>query len=179
MADIISNQNRKSNPRIDFTPMVDLGFLLITFFIMTSRLSEPMSIDLQMPKEGGTPTKIPHHTAMTIYLGDSHSIYYYTGIDAMNCEFSKLQSTSFSATGIRSALLQHASNVKKAFHEGLKGSTDHDAPFILIKASNSSQYADLVNLLDELAIANIRDYAIIDLGKSEETELEKRASIPL
>ncbi|HOZ50529.1 MAG TPA: biopolymer transporter ExbD [Chitinophagaceae bacterium] len=179
MAEIISNKNRKSNPRIDFTPMVDLGFLLITFFIMTSRLSEPMSIDLQMPKEGGTQTKIPHHTAMTIYLGAAHQLYYYTALDAMNSDFSKLKTSNFLSSGIRTALLEHSSNVKAAFKNGLKGSTDHDLPFILIKASKNSQYADLVNLLDELAISNIRDYAIVDLELSEEAELEKRASISL
>ena len=174
MAEIISNKNRKSTPRIDLTPMVDLGFLLITFFVMTSSLSKPKTLDLQMPAEGGTSTEIPHHTAMTIFLGSQHQLYYLTGIDAMNNAFEKMTQTTFRANGIRKALLDHEAHVRKAFAEGLKGSTNHDRPFILIKAGETSQYSDLVDLLDELAIVNISDYALLDMDPVEEKAIAFR-----
>ncbi len=173
MAEIISSNSRKSTPRIDLTPMVDLGFLLITFFVFTANLNKPNTMDIFMPREGGTPTEIPHHTAMTIFLSKEHHIFYLTSYDAMNNAFDKLRSTNFQNNGIREALLQHTASVNMAFANHQKGSTNHDTPFILIKPDASSQYSDLVDLLDELAIANIHHYAIMDIDKNESDAIQK------
>lgn len=174
MAEIISSKNRKGAPRIDFTPMVDLGFLLITFFVMTSRLSEPFVTDIQMPVEGGSPTEIPDFTAMTIYLGDAHNLFYFTGKQAMNNEFDKLQQTSFQSTGIRAALMAHKMNVRKCIESGLKGSSVRDFPFIIIKAGKESHYSDIVDLLDELAISNMPNYALVDMNDKEEKIIHEK-----
>jgi len=172
MAEIILKNNRKGNPRIDLTPMVDLGFLLITFFIFTTTLNEPRTMDIQMPIEG-KPTPIAHHTAMTIFLGNHHQLYYYTGEDAMNNQYEQLKLVT--ATSIRTALVQHAQEVKEAFASGTKGSTKHDIPFVIIKASASSQYTDLISLLDELAISNISNYALLDITPEEENVILQKS----
>ncbi len=174
MAEIISNKNKKGSPRIDLTPMVDLGFLLITFFVFTSSMSKPKTMDIKMPAIGGAPTEIAHHTAMTIFLVKAHALYYYSGIDAMNHSYEKLQQTTFAKNGIRNALITHVANVKNAFISGLKGSTQHDFPFIIIKPGRDSEYSDLVDLLDELTIAGIRNYALVDLESKEEKSLESK-----
>lgn len=173
MAEIMSSNSKKSNPRIDLTPMVDLGFLLITFFVFTANLNKPNTMDIFMPHEGGTPTEIPHHTAMTIFLGKEHQLFYLTSYDAMQNDFDKLTRTNFRNTGIRQALLQHTVSVKMAYAQHLKGSTSHDAPFILIKPDATSQYSDLIDLLDELAIANIHHYAIMDINHKESEAINK------
>lgn len=167
-------QGRKANPRIDLTPMVDLGFLLITFFIFTTSLSEPRNMEIQMPAEGFPPTELAHHTAMTIFLSKDHKLLYYTGTDAMNRQFAKLTETGFNDTGIRTALMTHTANVKKAIAEQLKGSSKKDFPFVIIKASHKSDYGDLVNLLDELTISNIGGYALVDMTPDEEKEMARR-----
>jgi biopolymer transport protein ExbD len=165
MAEILSNSKRKSSPRIDFTPMVDLGFLLITFFIFTTTLSETRTIDVQMPMEGGSPTEIAEHTAMTLFLSKNHEVLYLKGTDAMNSNFEKLTKVSFKA--LRNALLTHKSEVKQAYQNHLVGSKPNDQPFLLIKASDDSQYEDLVNVLDELTIDDMKNYALLDLSEAE------------
>ena len=161
----------RGNPRIDLTPMVDLGFLLITFFIFTTTLSVPKTMDINMPVEGPS-MPLAHHTAMTIYLGKDHKLYHYSGTDAMNSVYEKLQQTDFHT--IRKALFDNAANVKSAYINGLKGSKKDDFPFVIVKASAESQYADLVNLLDELNITNMGNYALVDISAEEELELQKK-----
>lgn len=161
----------RGNPRIDLTPMVDLGFLLITFFIFTTTLTVPKTMDINMPVEGPS-MPLAHHTAMTIFLGKNHKLYHYSGTDAMNSEYEKLQQTDFLT--IRKALFEHAANVKQAIAMGLKGSKKDDFPFVIVKASAESQYADLVNLLDELSITNMGNYALVDISAEEERALQKK-----
>ena len=168
-----SKHARKANPRIDLTPMVDLGFLLITFFIFTTSLSEPHTMEMQMPADGEG-TALAHHTAMTILLNKNHQVLYYSGVDAMDNKFENLTETNFNNSGIRNALLNHTQNVKQAFADGLKGSTAKDFPFVIIKAGKQSDYGDLVNLLDELMICNIESYALMDTTPDEDKEMAKR-----
>ena len=90
----------------------------------------------------------------------------------MNSVYEKLQQTDFHT--IRKALFDHAANVKSAYVNGLKGSKKDDFPFVIVKASAESQYADLVNLLDELNITNMGNYALVDISAEEELELQKK-----
>jgi hypothetical protein len=90
----------------------------------------------------------------------------------MNSEYEKLQQTDFLT--IRKALFEHAANVKLAYANGLKGSSKDDFPFVIVKASSESQYADLVNLLDELTITNMGNYALMDISAEEEMEIQKK-----
>ena len=171
MAEIAPVKGKKSAPRIDFTPMVDLGFLLITFFIFTTSLSEPRNIEMRMPAEGYPPTELPHHIVMTILIGAKHQLFYYSGEDALHERLTKLKKCNFSQDGIRMALMDHSRQVKQAIDQGLKGSTVHDVPFVIIKASKQADYSDLVNLLDELMISNIQQYALLDINRAEETAI--------
>lgn len=173
MAEILSNSKRKSSPRIDFTPMVDLGFLLITFFIFTTTLSETRTMDVQMPMEGGNSTEIAAHTAMTLFLTKNHEVLYLKGTDAMNSNFEKLVKVSFSS--LRNALLTHKSEVKLAFQNQLEGSKPTDEPFLLIKASDDCQYEDLVNILDELTIDDMKNYALLDLSEPEKQAIKNHS----
>lgn len=68
----------KNNMRIDMTPMVDLGFLLITFFVVTAELSKPKVMDLTMTKDG-PPIELQESTALTILIDKANTIYYYEG----------------------------------------------------------------------------------------------------
>ena len=68
---------KKYIPRVDMTPMVDLGFLLITFFIMTTELSRPTAMDLYMPKDG-PPTHLCETCALTVMV-DENNLFYYEG----------------------------------------------------------------------------------------------------
>ncbi len=174
MAEIVNAKSNKKAPRIDFTPMVDLGFLLITFFIFTTTLSEPRNLELQMPAEGFPPSEVPHHTAMTILIGKDHRLHYFSGTDAMEERFEYLQTTGFQRNGIRQVLLQHADNVHRSVEQHIDGSRQTDFPFVIIKAGKQADYSDLVNLLDELMITHIEHYALTDMSAKEEFAIQKR-----
>lgn len=180
MAELISNPKGKGSKRlstrIDLTPMVDLGFLLITFFIFTTTLMKPSTMEVQMPDDtpSPNPTEIPHHVAMKVFLGREHKIYYLTGIDAMNNNMNALKEVSFGGEySIREAFVKHIASIHEAFANHLPGSRADDKPFILIKASTNSQYLDLVDMLDELQIAGISQYALMDLDAKESDMIAK------
>ncbi|MBL7765121.1 MAG: biopolymer transporter ExbD [Chitinophagaceae bacterium] len=172
MADIQINPQshgrKKLSTRIDLTPMVDLGFLLITFFIFTTTLTQTRTLDIVMPVEG-PPIEVADHTAMTVYLGSDHKIYYLCGKEAMEGNLDKLQVAEFGWThGIREVLMKHKVSVRMAFQNGYPGSHADDEAFVLIKASSSCSYSDVVNMLDELEITQMRNYALLDLDDKEE-----------
>lgn len=69
---------QKKSPGTDLTPMVDLGFLLITFFVITTEFSKPMVTKLNMPADG-PPIKLGESSALTVLLGSDNTVYYYEG----------------------------------------------------------------------------------------------------
>src|SRR5688572_21286634 len=69
---------RKHNPVIDMTPMVDLGFLLITFFVVTTELSKPRAMNLYMPHDGA-PTATAESKTITFLAGANNKLFYYFG----------------------------------------------------------------------------------------------------
>jgi len=135
---------KKLSTRVDLTPMVDLGFLLITFFIFTTTLSQPTTMKLFMPKDDVKDedlTKIKESGALNIIMGKSNGVYYYEGMDP-----SQLKASSYKQ--IRDEI------IKK------KASTPADDLFITIKPDKESSYKNLVAILDEMTINDIKRYAI-------------------
>jgi biopolymer transport protein ExbD len=135
---------KKLSTRVDLTPMVDLGFLLITFFIFTTTLSQPTTMKLVMPKDDVKDqdlTKIKESGALTILMGKNDQVYYYLGMDP-----TKLQSTTY--TKLRDVVLDK------------KKSTPADDLFITIKPDSSATYKNAVDVLDEMTIDDIKRYAI-------------------
>ena len=73
-------KSKKQSTRVDMTPMVDLGFLLITFFIFTATMNEPTAMDLNMPKDTDKEdeqTKTKQSGALTVMLGKDNKVFYY------------------------------------------------------------------------------------------------------
>jgi biopolymer transport protein ExbD len=152
-----SHHNRST--RVDLTPMVDLRFLLITFFVFTTSLSEPKAMEF-MQAHDGKPMHVKQSAAMTILVGDNHELFYYHGEFDPGNAGSQIHKTGL--PGIRTKIMAHKLN------------TNPDYLMYIIKASNSSTFGDHVDLLDEMTICNIPSghYAELDLT-SEETVLTK------
>jgi len=167
-------KGKKLSTRIDLTPMVDLGFLLITFFIFTTTMAKPKTMEINMPVdekkvEEKDKNKVKDYTAMTILLSKEHRVYYYTGIADDPMSPPDLKVTYFqNKNGIRDAIIDLKKRVYEERNNGAPGHNPKDEPVILIKPAENSEYADMVNILDEMQINGITTYALIDI-----TEVDK------
>ena len=144
-------KGKKMSTRVDLTPMVDLGFLLITFFIFTTTMSQPTAMKLFLPKDVDKPeeqNKVKMSAVITMMLGKNDQIYYYEGEDV-----TKLQSTSYKA--VRDILLDK------------KRRTDPIYFNIILKPSQDATYRNIVDILDEMTIDAIRHYALVDITPDE------------
>lgn len=176
VSDRPQNQNSKRtlhrlNPRMDFTPMVDLGFLLITFFMLTTSLSKPQIMPIVMPESDGVTEPTKQSKALTLLLGADNKVYWYEGLD-----MAQMDSTSFNREGLRQVILSKMEKVA-ALH-GLQEYTDAKTGQprqgsqlnVLIKPGANSTYKNLVDALDEMNICRVRYYCILD-PTAEETAL--------
>ena len=147
-------KSKKLSTRVDLTPMVDLGFLLITFFIFTTTMSQPTAMNLFLPKDTDKPeeqNKLKESGALTIMLGDNNTVFYYEGILAP--DGANFKSSNFKE--IRDVIL----NKKK--------STDPKDFMVVIKPGPLATYGNTVNILDEMSINDVSRYAMVDIFPSE------------
>jgi biopolymer transport protein ExbD len=146
---------KKASTRVDLTPMVDLGFLLITFFIFTTTMSQPTAMKLNLPKDTDKPeeqNKLKESGAFTMLLGKNNNVYYYEG--QLDPSASNLKNTTMKK--IRDEIIRK------------KRGTPEDDLMIVLKASNESTYKDVVDALDEMTINDIKRYALVDISDVEE-----------
>ncbi len=168
MADIHMPQRngktKKHTPRIDFTPMVDLGFLLITFFIYTTTIAKPNAMTINMPTEGPS-TEIPEESTITLIPVKGHNVMYYEGkIEGAE----KLKKCAIS--NLRPVLLNKKKQVKELPASFTKAA--HKV-YVLIKPNDDSQYTDVVQLLDEMQITDIQNYILMDITVEEKALVGK------
>lgn len=160
-------KGKKLSTRVDLTPMVDLGFLLITFFMFTTTLSKPKTMEINMPYKDENiteedETKIKESTALTVLLSQKHRVYYYEGMATDPTAPPEVNVTSFKQQkGIRDVIIEKQKKVADLKRSGALG--EKDKTTVLIKPDTNSTYEDLVNMLDEMAINDIRVYAIVDI----------------
>ena len=138
---------KKLSTRVDMTPMVDLAFLLLTFFVMTTTLNKPQAMQINMPdkpKDGDEQPEVNEKNVLTLVLGKGDKIYWYMGIT--NPE---LEVTDFSATGIRKVLLQKKAELPKLI--------------VLIKSLDEARYKNMVDIMDEMNISSVQRFALVDI----------------
>lgn len=180
----------RSFPRVDLTPMVDLGFLLITFFMFTTTMAKPTAMEVQMPyKEPNMKppdlSPVKGSTAMTILLSKDHRIYYYYGIGSDPNKPPELKATSFQDIDeIRSAIAAKKKSIQELIDQGAAHIDATDQLTIMIKPSDSSSTDDLINVLDEMSINAVPVYAVVDISPEDnalmaakEKQLDARVNI--
>lgn len=187
---------KKMSTRVDFTPMVDLGFLLITFFMLATTLNKPQTMEVALPSKEKVPeadqTKVKASRAVTILLGKDNKVYYYEGTRENDIDPVLIQ-TDFSPKGIRQFLMKKNYDVMakvrdlKTEKESKKLSdkdfekrkdeiiADKKAPIVIIKGAEESSYKSLIDVLDEMAICNIGRYAIVDITPFDLDLLAKKS----
>ncbi len=150
-------KGKKLSTRVDLTPMVDLGFLLITFFIFTTTLSEPTAMVLGMPKDTkdtAQVTKVKESGSLTLMLGKANVIYYYYGSDP-----TKMQTTTYK--DVRGIILDKKKNTPAA------------DLYIIIKPDKDATYKNAVDVLDEMTIDDIGRYSMVDPTPDEYKLIQK------
>lgn len=152
MAEITTNTRQ---PRVDMTPMVDLGFLLITFFVFTTTFSSPTMMKLTMPDNSDEPTPlIKYGNTLTLILGKDNRIFWHQKGNAdLNEEF--LNETSYGTT------------LSKLIIQKRDGAIEKKNFTVIIKPSDESNYKNTVDVLDEMKITNQPIYVLTDISQKE------------
>lgn len=160
--------SRRMPPHMDFTPMVDLGFLLITFFMLTTALTKPQVMPLVMPVDKGDEEPVKASKVLTLLLGSQNKVYWYEGL-----EQSSLDSTTFDRDGLRQMILQKMEKVNGQFglqmYQDAKTGQTHQGSHlnVIIKPGENSRYNNLVDALDEMNICHVRYYCILNPSVEE------------
>lgn len=165
-------RSKKSNPGVDLTAMVDLAFLLITFFMLTTSLAKKQAMEVAMPDK--TPEKdptqnkdpIPEKRMMTILIGKNNKILWYMG--KFDAPTMPPKETTFGKNGIRKDLLTNVRlGVEYAKRERNYNPADKQGLVVNIKASDAATFKNVVDILDEMAITKPQLYAIGDITAGE------------
>lgn len=168
MAQIADNSNKsggkvrakKQSTAVDMTPLADLGFLLITFFMFTTTFSKPNVMGLNMPKKPDPNQKIERteikpENSLTFILGKDNKIYWHQQ-DREDLNVDNLNETDYSRDGVRATIM------------GAKQrASDPNVFTVIIKPTDDSTYENLVNTLDEMEITQSSRYGIVDLSPIE------------
>lgn len=156
-------RSKKASTRVDLTAMVDLAFLLITFFMLTTTLSKPKAMDMVMPDNTQPQEQmaVPASRTMTILLGSKNKLEWYIGEPGKTPPIVD----NFGKDGLRKALMENSEKIK-ASHGG-------QPMIVLVKPSDKSNYDNFVNALDELNITGIEQHAVVKITQPEIDELKK------
>jgi biopolymer transport protein ExbD len=141
------SRTKRTSTRIDMTPMVDLAFLLLTFFMLTTRFMDPYMMKIEMPLKTDNPTEVTEISdkqVITLVLGENDKIYWYQGVNDP-----KVNVTDYSANGIRKILFEKNREIRNMY--------------ILIKPSEKSRYKNIVDIFDEIAITEMKRYALVKI----------------
>ncbi|WP_300701817.1 biopolymer transporter ExbD [Bacteroides sp.] len=183
-------KQKKMTVRVDFTPMVDMNMLLITFFMLCTSLSKPQTMEISMPSNDKDITeeqqsKVKASQAITLLLGEGDKLYYYEG-EPNYKDYSSLKETTYKPDGLREMLLKRNRAAVQEVNElkqqklDLKISQEDyekqlseiksgkDTPTVIIKATDDASYKNLIDALDEMQICDIGKYVITQIADADE-----------
>jgi biopolymer transport protein ExbD len=153
---------KKQSTHIDMTPMVDLAFLLLTFFMLATTFNKPAVMEVAMPDDTvdkKDQTELDDDDAFTVLLGENNKLLYYLGI-GKNGNAPQLVSSDYSPKGLRQALITRLALRPKLM--------------VLIKPSDKSSYKNLVDVFDEMNITKQKRFAMVAITPEEDKFLESK-----
>ena len=163
-------RSKKQSTRVDMTPMVDLGFLLITFFMFTTTFSKPNVMDLGLPAKPKDETKKPPPTeidltnSISLIIGENNRIFYHQ-LDEAGLNDQTLQETTFDKDGITQVI----ENAKKR-------AKNQDLFTVIIKPTDDAVYKNFVDILDEMAVTKSERYGVTDIKEWEQAVYDKKVA---
>ncbi len=153
--------SRRAIPRVDLTAMVDLAFLLITFFMLTTILTKPKWMPVVMPAPG-PPSAVPESSTMSICLGKNNKAIWYIGRPEK--PLSTPKQTNY-GNDLSKAIYDTEMAVYKKSGKGI---------FVIIKPADHSRYDNLVETLDDMHIFKVPSYAIAKITPPDIDLLKQR-----
>lgn len=164
-------RSKKLSTRVDLTAMVSVSFLLIIFFMVTIELSKPKVVDLGLPDKdpicGPWISCGPDvNRIITVLLDDNDKIITYSGL--LFAPISDPKELNYGKNGIRQELFNKRKNI---FEYSAAIGKPKNGPIVIIKPSKRSNFKNLVDILDEMTIAKIDTYAIVNDFTPEESKL--------
>lgn len=191
---------KKQSTRVDMTPMVDLAFLLLTFFVLTSTFSKPKSMELSLPAEPppGSPPPPEVKNGVTFLLTKDDRIFYYVGQfyvagNDKDKPATDLKETNFSSEGLHKLLTEQnkwaideikgltEKNQKKQLADStykrlaVNATADTRAITVLIKTDDQATYRNAIDMLDELKICNVGKRVLgVEMMASEYALLQQK-----
>lgn len=185
---------KKNSTHIDMTPMVDLAFLLLTFFMLTTTFGKPKTMEINMPVKPDTPeNQTLVNNAITLLLSGDNKVWWYFG--ELKPE-TQLTPTNFGADGLRKLLLDYNKNAvskikelrEKAMTNNMADTTlkrlevdvkgEKASLMVLVKADDKAKYKNVIDVLDELNITMVGKYALVDLTQQEYDLINNKPSTP-
>lgn len=166
-------KSKKLSTRVDMTPMCDVAFLLITFFMLTTTLQRAKTMNLFLPhdvKDEEQQNKVKESQALTILLGKDNNLYYYEGIgtNAAKDPANLVKKTSYELNGgIGKVLMDKSQSV-------IQNSGGQDSVIVIIKPMKESTYENVVNILDDMNIYEIKKYALVEFTKNDKKLIDAK-----
>lgn len=150
-------RSKKASTRVDLTAMVDLAFLLITFFMFTTTLSKPKAMDVTMPDKDEKvkdELAVAASRSMTLLLGANDKVEWFVGEPGKTPP----ETTGYGKDGLRKVLIENGEKIQQTTGKYMT---------VLIKPSDKSNYKNVVDALDEMKITGVQSYAIVDITPAE------------
>ncbi|MCX6350297.1 MAG: biopolymer transporter ExbD [Bacteroidetes bacterium] len=160
-------KGKKMSTHIDMTPMVDLAFLLLTFFMLATSFSRPHAMEViypEKPKNDKDIPELPKERALTFLVGKNDKLLYYYGLLDKSTQ---LENADYSPESIRKIVMDRMVYAKNY-------SKDHQGLFVMIKATEDARYKNIVDIFDEMNITKAPNYAIMDILPEEKKMLDAK-----
>ena len=196
MAKLGGSKQKKMNSRVDFTPMVDMIMLLVTFFMLCTTMLKPQTMDITMPSDKDdikdeNRSQVAADKAVTVILDKENAVYYFTGKPSE----AELKKTEYGRNGIRRVIMdmnleavQKAQALKKEFQSRYSSDPKQDAinqaeykkrlseiknadntVSVIIKATDEATYQNLLDILDEMSICSVGKFVIDNVHDQDKT----------
>lgn len=184
-------RSKRHSTKIDMTPMVDLAFLLLTFFILTTTMMDENTLDIVLPASG-TPPK-PVNNAVNIILSGEDKLFYYTG--ELRPE-TTLKATNFKA--IRNVIGMKNKKIIAEINRYIKGhpgvnvyddslhvkaikkiQSNPSGVTVIIKYDSEAKYRNAIDIVDEMDVCGVGSgrYAIVNTLEPLEKSLLMKAKL--
>jgi biopolymer transport protein ExbD len=161
-----ARRSKKLSTKVDLTPMVDLGFLLITFFMISNVWSKPTVMKLSLPAGKETDMPVGESTALTIIPISGEKAFYYHG-DLLEAIQDKQYGTAgLSLTGgIGDVIREKQQQLDKSYKGG------RSEMVLIIKPTTGASYKSIVEILDEILINCVTKHVLTDITEDEKLTL--------